>query len=168
MSLGGELMESTSHYEQEMTSEQENTPTIMVKKHSIPGIISSIIVLVTLLGSIFSLMLLSSAVRDYKELAQETFYTYENLIEELNLDFATIEQQQKNDRAEVKLGVSFLMAILLAFGYFVAFILGIVGLVIANKKKVFSILGLIFSIVLPIIFFIVGLIMFFAPIALYY
>ncbi|MCD8501352.1 MAG: hypothetical protein LRY71_06265 [Bacillaceae bacterium] len=157
-------MENTPQYEQSSVDLQNEWPTSVEKRHSIPGILSSIIVLVMFLGSILSILLLSSAVGDYKELAEETYYTYDILIEEMHLDFATFEQEQKFDRADMKLGLSFLIGILTGLGYLAGFILGIVGLVIANKKKLFAILGLIFSIILPIAFFITGLVIFIWPV----
>ncbi|MCD8501350.1 MAG: hypothetical protein LRY71_06250 [Bacillaceae bacterium] len=57
----------------------------------------------------------------------------------------------------LKIGVSIIGFFITCLGYFIGFILGIVGMCQKNKKKLYSLLGLSFSIAAPIFFVIIGI-----------
>ncbi|WP_026672939.1 hypothetical protein [Alkalihalobacterium bogoriense] len=133
------------------------------KKHSVLGIISTILAGVMFLGSVLSIILLVSAVGDYVALSEETPYTYDQLTDMLVIDGVTQEQADTFGAADLKFGLSVILAFVLGVGYLAGLILGIIGVCNANYKRLYSILGLVGNAVLPVFFFIVAIIIFSAP-----
>lgn len=133
------------------------------KKHSILGIISIIVVGVMLIGSIIALSIFVSAINDYKYLAEVTPYNYDELTDYINAEFANPEHSQMFESADMKFGLAFLLCIALGAGYLVALVLGIIGLTQRGTRKLFSVLGTVFSVVLPSLFFLITFIYFLAP-----
>lgn len=149
-----------NHLEDDLSSSQ-NSSVQVKKKHSLLGIISTIIVGVMLIGSIVSIMIITSGVNDYKLLAELTPYTYDELIDIYWLD--NHEHQDMMDGADIKFGIAIIIGVAAGLGYFIGFILGLIGLVKSKDKKLFAILGLVLSLLLPIVFLITGLVILAAP-----
>lgn len=99
-----------------------DTPVIV--KHSGPGIASFVLSMVSLLGYIVSVALIGALISPI-----------------LNVDSNTVT----NENMVQKLGVAVLVVILFILMNVIGLILGIVGVSLKNRKKIFAILGLILN-----------------------
>ncbi|MDN4069505.1 hypothetical protein NYE70_00385 [Paenibacillus sp. FSL R5-0407] len=118
---------------------EPNASPVAELKHSGPGIASFIIILVAIVGYIFSIAMITAAVIGIVDQPIEAIT--ESLMEQ----------------AGAILGI--LLMMVAAILHLVALILGIIGLLIKNRKKLFAILGLSFSggiLILLIILFALG------------
>lgn len=118
---------------------EPNAAPVAELKHSGPGIASFIIVLLAIVGYIFSIAMITAAVIGIVD--QPIDVITESLMEQ----------------AGAILGI--LLMMVAAILHLVALILGVIGLLIKNRKKLFAILGLSFSggiLILLIILFALG------------
>ena len=99
-----------------------DTPILL--KHSGPGIASFVLSMVSLLGYIVSVALIGALISPILNVESNTV-TNENMVQ--------------------KLGVAVLVVILFILMNVIGLILGIVGVSLKNRKKIFAILGLILN-----------------------
>ncbi|RCX17366.1 hypothetical protein DFP94_10990 [Fontibacillus phaseoli] len=96
------------------------------RKHSGPGIASFVVILVAIVVYIFSLTLVTAAVIDIAD------QSIDAITEDMMIHSGAI--------------IGILMMMLAGVLHLVALILSIIGLVLKNRKKLFAILGLSFSV----------------------
>lgn len=160
MFWGGNRMENLSQEEKDVLIVENKVQEEVVKKHSVVGIISSVFVLITMIVSMILFVVFLSGVNDLKEFFDETYYTFEDFM--VDPDYfvydvdVTYDQEKNLIGGFSKMGASFIIFILTSIGYFIGLILGIVGMCQKNRKKLYSILGLSFSITAPILFVIMA------------
>lgn len=99
-------------------------PPVIVK-HSGPGIASFVLSMVSLLGYIVSVALIGALISPILDVESNTLTTNENMVQ--------------------KLGIAVLVVILFILMNVIGLILGIVGVSLKNRKKIFAILGLILN-----------------------
>ena len=97
----------------------------VIVKHSGPGIASFVLSMVSLLGYIVSVALIGALISPILDVESNTLTTNENMVQ--------------------KLGIAVLVVILFILMNVIGLILGIVGVSLKNRKKIFAILGLILN-----------------------
>lgn len=99
-------------------------PPVIVKQSG-PGIASFVLSMVSLLGYIVSVALIGALISPILDVESNTLATNDNIVQ--------------------KLGIAVLVVILFILMNVIGLILGIVGVSLKNRKKIFAILGLILN-----------------------